>query len=234
MSNRALIYTRSATGAGLEFQEAACRAFAEQKGFTVLDVRREAGSTDVIDRALHDIHGGAEFDILISEEMTTYSRNNPRLLSLVNQASERGIRVFTADGTELTSPAAKFQVSMMSILGEFEVNRIAEERAAMRRHGYAQITVELTEDEIKAVEHKLKDDPDTQSAWLKIKDSIDEFKSETDASVNRCADCGKPLPEESKRTECRHCEKCVDFSCMSTHREVQERAERSTREREND
>ncbi len=33
----------------------------------------------------------------------------------------------------------------------------------------------------------------------------------------KCSDCGTAIGPESKRTECRHCEKCVDFRCMSTH-----------------
>lgn len=227
MKDKALIYARSATGAGLAVQEAACRAFAEQKGFEILDVRSEAGSADVVDQALNDINSGGEFDILISENMSTYGRNNPRLLSLVNQASERGIRVFTADGTELTSAANKWQLSMMTAMNAFEENRIAEEREAMRKHGYTQVTLELIDGEIKVLEDKLADDPESREVWLKIKDSIDAFRSETAVAVNRCADCGKRLPEGSKRTECRHCEKCVDFACMRTHREVQERAEKN-------
>ncbi|MFI2616601.1 recombinase family protein [Streptomyces sp. NPDC018584] len=217
MSDKALIYTRYATGAGLEVQEAACREFAEQKGFEVLDVRNVAGSTDVVDRALSDINGGAEFDILISEELTIFSRNNPRLLSLVQQAAERGIRVFTADGTELTSAANSWQISMMTAINALEEARSAEEREAMRSRGYTQVTVELSDGEVDALEDKLKNDPATENIWLKIKDSIDAFRSETDAAANKCADCGKRLPEGSKRTECRHCEKCVDFACMSTH-----------------
>ncbi|MFJ2115333.1 recombinase family protein [Streptomyces sp. NPDC087850] len=223
--SKALIYTRSATGAGLEAQEAACRAYCEQKGYEVVQVRRETGISDVVDRALKDIESGSQFDILLSEDLTIYSRSAPRVLSLVNQASERGIRVFTADGTELTSAEEKWKISMMATLTSLEESRIAERHEAMREHGYAEVIVELTDSEIDSLERKLKDDPDTAAVWAKLKDSIDAFKSETAPEFKRCADCGKKLPEGSKRTECKHCEKCIDFECMATHREVQERAE---------
>ncbi|KUL44806.1 hypothetical protein ADL22_12750 [Streptomyces sp. NRRL F-4489] len=37
----------------------------------------------------------------------------------------------------------------------------------------------------------------------------------------RCADCGKLLPADYKRSECRHCEKCADLDCIRRHGEAQ-------------
>ncbi|GHB51846.1 hypothetical protein GCM10010331_44230 [Streptomyces xanthochromogenes] len=221
--SKALIYTRSATGTGLEFQEAACRAFAERQGYEVVDVRQGAGSSDVVEQALADVENRVSH-VLISEKSETYSRNSTRVLSLISQATDRGIRVFTADGTELTGAEGKLRLGLMAALAEYESNLAEEERKATQLSGYTQISVTLDQAEIAALEERLKGDSATQAIWFKIQASIDDLREETATAVKRCADCGKPLPEGYSRSECRHCAKCVDFACMSNHGERAEQA----------
>ncbi|WP_432182061.1 hypothetical protein [Streptomyces sp. NBC_00063] len=40
----------------------------------------------------------------------------------------------------------------------------------------------------------------------------------TQTPTKRCADCGTPMSADSKRVECRHCEKCAwPTKCSHNH-----------------
>ncbi|WP_409238421.1 recombinase family protein [Streptomyces sp. PA5.6] len=128
MPDKALIYARSATGRNLARQEDKCRRWCDENGIEVVRVRCETGSMTALELAHNELDGEVDFNILIAEDSARYDRHGDRLISLLDQATERAVRVFTIDGTELTSPEGRWKFRMLTERDAYE-KRIAEDRA---------------------------------------------------------------------------------------------------------
>ncbi|MFE9833953.1 recombinase family protein [Streptomyces sp. NPDC005551] len=100
---KALIYVRHRSSVIRELQEKLCRNWCERHGHTVVRVRQEAGTATALELAHGELEAEQlDFGLIVAWRSDRYDRDTSRLFSLIQQARERSVPLFTADDLELT------------------------------------------------------------------------------------------------------------------------------------
>lgn len=103
MSKRALIYARHKSELALLSQIKICQDWCRAHGHDVVRDRQEMGSMTALELAHYELtKDELDFDLIVAATPDRYDRNQLRLMGLVDQAEQRGVQLFTADGLELT------------------------------------------------------------------------------------------------------------------------------------
>ncbi len=137
MTTRAIGYVRLSVkngenGAGLKAQERAIRARCRDRGWELLRVEADHGSTGAnlrregITAALRGLAGG-EADALVVAKLDRLSRSVHDFTGIVRQATEEGWAVVVLDpDLDMTSPYGKAMASVIATMAELERDLISQ------------------------------------------------------------------------------------------------------------
>ncbi|MGQ0632902.1 MAG: recombinase family protein [Sporichthyaceae bacterium] len=134
MAASAVIYLRVSTeeqaksGAGLDAQEAECRAYAERNGMTVVEVIREEPVSGKVHPAKRtgytramELLDACEAGTLLVRRLDRVSRRLRHTLDVVDAADAAGWTIATTDGKVDTATASgRLHLNMMATIAEFE------------------------------------------------------------------------------------------------------------------
>lgn len=161
MRERALIYARTAARGKTQLQVQKCRAFCEEHGLEVVRVREDHGAAVPQELADAEITESPDFDVIVAEDFRRIDRRMSHAFwRLLWKAGDRGIRVLTVDGKDLTTDEWRLRTLQWSNPDRDERERELAELRELRREGKRRIVLELTEDDYAALERKLLADPE--------------------------------------------------------------------------
>ena len=133
---RAVIYARvstevqEATGTSLESQVAACERYADQNGYTVVEVFQEARSGATLNRPMLDevremVRQG-QVDAVIFYALDRLSRDDTDTLLLAREWRDRGVEMKCATVALEATPQGQFLMTMLAAVGKLERAGIME------------------------------------------------------------------------------------------------------------
>lgn len=137
------IYCRVSTasqedGSSLETQEASCRAFAEERGWTVTDVYREVFTgADLFDRPklgrLRETIRRREVNVVIAHALDRLTRNQAHLGVILSEADYAGVTIELVTERLEDTPEGRLLQSVRGFVAEVERLKIAERTKRGRR-----------------------------------------------------------------------------------------------------
>lgn len=118
---------QAASGAGLEAQEAAIRAEATRRGWTLHAIHTDAGISGrsltkrpALDAALADVESGVAGGIVVAK-LDRLSRSLLDFAGLMERAQDKGWNLVALDlGIDLSTPAGEFMASVMASAAQWE------------------------------------------------------------------------------------------------------------------
>lgn len=150
---RCVIYRRvstarqSTSGASLEEQETACRAFAAQQGWAVAEVFTEAGRSAYTEdlrrrpqfQAMIDSARRRAFDVVIVYELSRFARKQRVQFAVGEDLEKMGIRLVSVTETFDTATVEGFVIySVLSMQAELHSRLLSRRMKAVRAHEVAQ------------------------------------------------------------------------------------------------
>lgn len=130
-------------GSGLAAQEAAIRAEAERRGWDLVDLYRDAGSSGrsldgrpALSAALSAVEAG-EAEGLVVARVDRLSRSLSDFAALVERSRRRGWAVLALDlGVDTSSPSGEMLANVLAVFAQFErrlIGQRTKEALAVRR-----------------------------------------------------------------------------------------------------
>jgi site-specific DNA recombinase len=140
---RAAVYCRVSSsnqedGSSLETQEASCRAFAAERGWTVNDVYREVFTgAELFDRPqlgrLRESVRRQEVDVVIAHALDRLTRNQTHLGVILSEADYAGVAIELVTERLEDTPEGRLLQSVRGFVAEVERLKIAERTVRGRR-----------------------------------------------------------------------------------------------------
>jgi site-specific DNA recombinase len=138
-SPRAIIYTRVSTeeqaseGHSLEAQARICRAFADQRGWSVVALYEDAGISGKNDRrkgfqaVLADVRQGRA-DIVVTHKLDRFSRSIIDILVYMRELSKLGVSYASAtEQFDFTTPMGKVVLTILAAFAEWYLDNLSAE-----------------------------------------------------------------------------------------------------------
>ena len=161
---RVAIYVR---GESRDTQEAQCRKWAEENGYTVALVRHDvAVGQPSLHQLIAEIPKG-KFDTILAAGVKEYSRNIRLTEKLVRTARAAGVKVLTADNRDLTSVETLFMTQVEMLHHHYQLDKEQAELRALAAHGMRRVVAELTDAEIDALRGYVDNISPTATSGLK-------------------------------------------------------------------